>query len=80
MYMLSFCLSPLVSGCTKPPVITNGRANATFATVSHSVGYSCDSCYEMEGPADVTCLPNNTWSQPLPQCKRTYVTVTVMFK
>ena len=61
----------LVSGCANPPVIANGRTNAKFAAVGHAISYSCNSCYEMEKFVTVKCLPNNTWSRPLPQCKRT---------
>ena len=59
-----------VSACTNPPAIANGSADAKFVAVGRSVKYTCDSCHEMVVPVEVTCLPNRTWSQSLPECKR----------
>ena len=75
---LPYILFHLVSACTDPPMIANASTDAKFVAVGHSVEYTCDSCFEMEAPVEVTCLPNKTWSQPLPQCKRTYVTTMKM--
>ena len=74
VYVCIYHISPyylhLVSGCTNPPTIANASTDAKFVVVGHSVKYTCDSCFEMEVPIEVTCLPNKTWSEPLPQCKR----------
>ena len=64
--------------CTNPPAIANGHADATFAAINNIIDYSCAECYKMEEFVEVKCLPNRTWSRPLPSCKRKACACNIM--
>lgn len=46
----------------------NGDTMGTSTTVGSTVTHSCDSGYVLVGASERVCLPNATWSEPLPSC------------
>lgn len=56
--------------CEAPPEFLNGKAEVENSTAGLSVVYSCNRGYSLEGVPEASCTENETWSHPVPLCKR----------
>eukprot|EP00794_Sanderia_malayensis_P015963 gene15963-17569_t len=55
--------------CGIPKVPENGHVEGTAHQVGANVSYSCGECFVLEGVAQRTCLPDESWSGKLPKCR-----------
>jgi hypothetical protein len=53
-----------------PDLVTpmNGYKDSNDTSCDSVVTFSCDSCYDLVGYSQLTCLPNHTWSSDEPVC------------
>ena len=54
--------------CGNPGEPVNGDTLGTTTTLDSVVTHTCDRGYVLSGARRRVCLPNGTWSQPLPSC------------
>ena len=46
----------------------NGRRNVSGYTEGHTVNYTCNTGYRLNGSSTLTCQPNGLWSANPPTC------------
>ena len=60
-----------VDSCGPPGVPTNGQTFGNLTTVGSIVNHTCNEGYVINGASQRECLPDGSWSAPLPSCDRT---------
>ena len=63
-----FIYASTVDTCGDPGTPTDGSTDVTSTTVGSVVTHSCNSGFVLVGAKERECLPNGTWSEPLPFC------------
>ena len=53
----------------------NGHKSSNYSTCGATVTFDCDQCYELEGPRELSCLENETWSGDEPTCTGQFIFV-----
>ncbi|XP_067948519.1 sushi, von Willebrand factor type A, EGF and pentraxin domain-containing protein 1-like [Watersipora subatra] len=59
--------------CNSPPSVSMGSYRIYYGSgyaVGSIVTYTCYSGYNISEPSEITCLANQSWSQPLPVCTK----------
>lgn len=68
-FTFSIFSSPLSLIVTCPPLtLMNGSMISTESSPGSLASFSCDPCYELQGPKNTTCASNGTWLYPIPSC------------
>lgn len=60
----------LEARCEAPLEFLNGKVKTENAPAGPRVVYSCNRGYSLEGTPEAYCTENDTWSHPVPLCKR----------
>uniref|UniRef100_A0A3B4B422 Sushi, von Willebrand factor type A, EGF and pentraxin domain containing 1 n=1 Tax=Periophthalmus magnuspinnatus TaxID=409849 RepID=A0A3B4B422_9GOBI len=60
---------PITHTCGPPPTVTNANVHITGETYLHNASYHCIEGLQLVGSTTLTCLPNGTWSLPVPSCE-----------
>ena len=72
--MCMYCVSRLLPYHTEIqcPIfqVPNGIVNQTGTKLGDTADVICDSCYEIHGTGQLTCLENGDWDYESPTCQR----------
>ena len=60
----------IVDSCGSPGVPINGQTFGNLTTVGSIVNHTCNEGYVINGASQRECLPDGSWSAPLPLCDR----------
>ena len=60
----------LARSCGDPGSPENGQKNGLLFQFGHSVQFTCNKGYILDGPSNRACRANQTWDKTQPSCKR----------
>ena len=63
----------IVKSCRSLVAPANGHKSSFDNSCGATVTFDCDQCYELEGPRELSCLENETWSGDEPTCTGQFI-------
>lgn len=59
--------------CNDPGLLANGFKSYNDYQIGGHVQFTCNKGYKLEGPREIICQDDLTWSTEMPTCKSKYI-------